>query len=259
MASLVEYFGNDGLVIDQNLVFQGKGKTTDDLLRELNDFGLDVPYLDTSGSLVRVAVRASTSVRPDKHGEKSGWYAANQMGEHTFCSFGNWRTGEERKWSSVQPNDLTVAERADLQKKLKEAKELAEKHKIERYNEVSVDCRARFDSYEEIDNHPYLESKNIKCTGLRANKKLLVVPIYNADSELRSIQYISPEGEKRFVSASEVRGNFYPIGFDIKDLSQQKTIYVVEGLATGATVNEATSNPVVCVFSANFGLHALTK
>ena len=95
MASLVEYFGNDGLVIDQNLVFQGKGKTTDDLLRELNDFGLDVPYLDTSGNLVRVAVRANSSVRPDKHGEKSGWYAANQMGEHTFCSFGNWRTGEE--------------------------------------------------------------------------------------------------------------------------------------------------------------------
>lgn len=259
MASLVKYFGNDGLVIDQHLVFQGKGKTTDDLMRELNDFGLDVPYLDTSGSLVRVAVRASSSVRPDKHGEKSGWYAANQMGEHTFCSFGNWRTGEERKWSSVQPHDLTVAERADLQKKLKEAKEIAEQHKIERYNEVSVDCRARFDSYEELSEHPYLRSKNIKCRGLRANKKLLVVPIYNADSELRSLQYISPEGEKRFVSASEVRGNFYPLGFDLKDLAQQKTIYVVEGLATGATVNEATSDPVVCVFSANFGLQALTK
>lgn len=259
MASLVEYFGSDGLVIDQNLVFQGKGKTTDDLLRELNDFGLDVPFLDTSGDLIRVSVRASVGVRPDKHGEKSGWYAANQMGEHTFCSFGNWRTGEERKWSSVQPNDLTVAERADLQKKLKEAKELAEKHKKQRYNEVSLDCVARFKSYGKTSKHQYLDTKKIKIEGLRANKKLLVVPIYNVDGDLRSLQYISERGEKRFVSASEVRGNFYPIGFDLQNLAQQKTIYIVEGLATGATVNEATSYPVVCVFSANFGLHALSK
>ena len=48
LVKLTKYF-NDGIVINQNLVFEGKGKTTDDLLTELNNFGLDVPYLDTGG------------------------------------------------------------------------------------------------------------------------------------------------------------------------------------------------------------------
>jgi putative DNA primase/helicase len=258
LVKLTKYF-NDGIVINQNLVFEGKGKTTDDLLTELNNFGLDVPYLDTGGGLVRCSVKASSITRPDKHGEKSGWYAVNQLGKHTFCAYGNWRTGEEKKWSSVQTNDLSVRERNDLQKKLKAAKEEAEKHKLERYDEVAIDCANRFEGYEQIEKHPYLDTKKIKCESLRANKTLLVVPIYNVNAEIRSLQYISAQGEKRFVSASEVKGNFFPVGFNISDLPNLDKLIICEGMATSVTSYLATGIPSVCIFSANFGLASLAN
>ena len=259
MVKLTKFYGDEGLTLDKNLVFQGKGKTTDDLLQELNNYGLDVAYLDTSGELVRVPVRAGTIARPDKHGEKSGWYAVKFLGEHIFCAYGNWRDGSEQKWSSIEPNKLTTKQKTNLQKELKQAKEEAEKHKKERYKEVALDCRARFDSYEKVGEHQYLSSKKIKNPTLKTKSQSLVVPIYNILGELRSLQYILPDGKKRFVSASEVSGNFFPIGFDIEDIANLKKIYVTEGLATGQTVNDATDSPTICVFSANFGLKTLAQ
>ena len=250
---------HDGIVLNKNLVFEGKGKNTDDLLTELNNFGLDVPYLDTTSGLVRCSVKASSSTRPDKYGEKSGWYAVNQLGKHTFCTYGNWRTGEEKKWSSVQTNDLNVRERNDLEKKLKEAKKLAEKHKQERYDEVAVDCANRFDSYKTTNKHPYLDTKKIQIKGLRAYKKFLVVPIYDTVGQIRSLQYISAKGEKRFVSASEVKGNFFPVGFNIDNLKNLDKLIICEGMATSVTTYLATGIPSVCIFSANFGIASLSK
>ena len=78
---LTKYFGEEGIVIDRNFVLHGAGKTSDDLLREMQYNGLLVNYLDTSGELTRVPVTASPGVRPDKGREKSGWYVVNTMGD----------------------------------------------------------------------------------------------------------------------------------------------------------------------------------
>jgi phage/plasmid primase-like uncharacterized protein len=228
-----------------------------DLLTEMANFGLRVSHLDMSGQLVRVPVTASSGVRPDKTNERSGWYVVNQIGDYTYANFGNWRTGAEHKWSSANRSNLTVVQREELDKKIQAAREEAEKAKKKRQNEVAVDVVNRFKSYGKVNNDQYLRSKKIQNLGLRGNKEAAVVPIFNIQGELRSLQYISPTGDKRFVSAGEVRGNLFLIGADFNSLDKIDTLILVEGYATGASVWEATKIPVACVFSANFGYEAV--
>ena len=256
---LTKYFGEEGIVIDRNFVLHGAGKTSDDLLREMQYNGLLVNYLDTSGELTRVPVTASPGVRPDKGRAKSGGYVVNMMGDKIFATYGNWRTGAEYKFSSVDVRDMTPYDRQELQDRINEAKEKGKQERLIRYQEVADQVKERFKNTQDVIEHDYLTKKQIKSYGLRQHNGSLVVPVYSISGELRSLQHIDKKGEKRFVSASEVKGNMFLIGCDHQSLPKLKELVVVEGYATGATVYEATNKPVACVFSANFGFDAITK
>jgi phage/plasmid primase-like uncharacterized protein len=249
---LTKYIGTKGLVLQTETQ-----PTQTDLLTEMQNFGLKVSYLDTSGTLVRVPVTATSGMRPDKSNEKSGWYCINEVGGHTFANFGNWRNGSEQKWSSTTNAKLSQQEREDLAKRVAEARKLAEIQQKERQNEVAVDCANRFASYQKVTEHQYLTSKKIKNFGLRANKEALVVPIYNISGEIRSLQMIQPNSDKRFVSGGQIKGNLFLLGTDFSELNKLDTLIVCEGYATAASIYMATKLPVACVFSANFGYTAV--
>lgn len=81
----------------------------------------------------------------------------------------------------------------------------------------------------------------------------LLVPVMTVDKELRGLQTISPEGEKRFMYGMEKNGNFHMIADPDKDLSKdlvQGEIILAEGYATGATLHMATEKPVAVAFDA---------
>ena len=253
---LTKYKIRHGLNKEKSYLEKNRGNEAD-LIAEMQTIGLNVGFLNTSGDLVRIPVQATPGVRPDKGNEKSGWYVINVVHNHIFATYGNWRTGAEYKWSSVQINTLTPNERQDLQLKMQQAQEEAKKQKLQRYEEVAKDCQNRFKTYSEVIKHPYLEAKKIKSYSLKLHNKSLVVPIYNLDGEIRSLQYIQEDGSKRFVSAGQVKGNIFLIGTDFNSLNKVESLVVVEGMATGVSVWDATQIPVACVFSANFGNDAV--
>ena len=109
------------LVLDKNFTFAVQGNSTDDLMREMNNQGLFINHIDTTGVVTRVAVRAAPGMRPDKGGERSGWYVCNELDGNYFATYGNWRTGEQHKWSSINTNELTPVDRQALQKRMEEA------------------------------------------------------------------------------------------------------------------------------------------
>ena len=45
---LTKYYGEKGLVIDENFAFASTGKSTDDLIREMNNQGLFINHIDTT-------------------------------------------------------------------------------------------------------------------------------------------------------------------------------------------------------------------
>ena len=257
---LTKYYGEKGLVIDENFAFASTGKSTDDLIREMNNQGLFINHIDTTGVVTRVAVRAAPGMRPDKGGERSGWYVCNELDGNYFATYGNWRTGEQHKWSSINTNELTPIDRQVLQKRMEEAVKRAEEAKQIRHNEVAKEVKERYKKCQPIISHEYLKSKNVKSYGLKQLNESLIVPVYSpASGELRSLQYIDKKGQKRFVSASEIKGNIFLIGCDFTTLATKESLIVVEGYSTTATVYESTKIPTVCVFSANFALEAVSN
>ena len=231
-----------------------KGKDTNDLINEMQAQGLRVDYLQITGEIVRVPVNELAGVKADSGGQKSGFYVVNEVNGNYFAVYGNWKTGFEGRWSSVNSYTMSNAEREDLQRKLQEAKDRANETKKQRHNEMAEKVKARFESYAKVSEHEYLTNKKVKSYGLKQHKDLLVVPVYSITGAIRSLQYINKNGEKRFASESEIKGNLFLVGAEIKDLPNLDKIIIAEGYSTSATIYEATKIPVACVFSANFCL-----
>lgn len=109
----------------------------------------------------------------------------------------------------------------------------------------------------------YLQHKQVNhCFGLRYGKKILyknekfievdslIIPAWNVDGELRSVQYIyEDEGKfhKRFSNGSEKKGCF----FNLFNWNHSDKILICEGVATALTLNELTNLNVVCAFDAD--------
>jgi len=90
---------------------------------------------------------------------------------------------------------------------------------------------------------PYLQKKKVLSHGSRLRENKLVIPLYNGDGLLSSIQFIGADGEKRFLTGSTTAKCFYLIGTPVERLC------VAEGFATGASVHEATGYAVAIAFS----------
>lgn len=95
------------------------------------------------------------------------------------------------------------------------------------------------------DKQPYLVKKRIPAFGSRANRDRLVIPLHH-QGKIANLQFISAEGEKRFLSGGRVVGCYSPIG----NITKGKPLYICEGWATGATIHLDTGAPVACALSA---------
>ena len=200
----------------------------------LNDAGLIITGLpDTSGKIQRV------STVDDKGRERSGWYVAFD-GEVFGGAYGNFKTGKTGKWSSVDRTSMTAAQIAEHQRQMQVAKAEREKAQNELYAEAAKKAEGIMSDVTEGE-HDYAKSKNI--TGMfPIRNNLLLVPAYDQNSKLSTIQFISPDGTKRFLTGGRKKGCYHIIAGD------SKTVYVCEGWATGKTINEATGKTVAVAF-----------
>ena len=104
-----------------NNLEQTKPKDLSDLINEMQAQGLRIDHLQITGEIVRVPVNELAGVKADTN-QKSGYYVINEVNGNYFATFGNWKTGFEGKWSSVNHQSMTPQQRDDLQRQLQEAK-----------------------------------------------------------------------------------------------------------------------------------------
>lgn len=171
----------------------------------------------------------------------AGWIQNFSAGEkHTWIASGHTLTKEQLE-----------AQRAEIARKREERQRLIleQQHKTER--EAHTEWIAH--DWASADN-PYLQAKGVQPFGVREDVDgTLLVPVMTVDKELRGLQTISPEGEKRFMYGMEKNDNFHMIADPDKDLSKdlaQGEIILAEGYATGATLHMATEKPVAVAFDA---------
>lgn len=127
----------------------------------------------------------------------------------------------------------------------------AERAKIEadqrRMQEDAIQvARGRWARAHTINGTPnaYLERKGVAPYGCRVEGQNLLVPLYGADGLIQSVQSIEPDGSKMFHPGAPVKGATLALMPD-----RDGPVVVVEGFATGATVQAATGLTVLIGFS----------
>jgi putative DNA primase/helicase len=95
-------------------------------------------------------------------------------------------------------------------------------------------------------NHPYLVKKRIKPHTARFYRGSLIIPLYDENGLLVSLQFIGDDGSKRMMKGGKAQGSSSPIGDGLKT----DIILICEGWATGASLHEATGHLTLVAFSA---------
>lgn len=157
---------------------------------------------------------------------------------------------EMSREAKIDPAEIERHRKARAAALEKEARE-----REERQNRTAEQAIALWERAQPIDTHPYLEAKGIKASGARLYRGplvidgmrcdgALIVPIRNAAGQLRSLQFMGPDGTKRYLPGGEKSACYHSIG------KPGELIYICEGFATGASIHEATGQAVVVSFDA---------
>ncbi len=162
----------------------------------------------------------------------------------------NFSAGEKTTWVATGhtlTKEQIEAQRAEIARKREERQRLI----LEQQQKTARDAHTEWIAHDwAADDNLYLQAKGVPAFGVREDLDgTLLVPVMTVDKELRGLQTISPEGEKRFMYGMEKNGNFHMIAEPGKDLSQGEII-LAEGYATGASLHMATEKPVAVAFDA---------
>lgn len=162
----------------------------------------------------------------------------------------NWRTGDEGTWSAKADAEMSAAEREALQERIRQAREEREREAVERYARAAEEAESLWASaYPAPDEHPYLKRKGVPALGLKlTHDSKLIVPVLDEHGNAQSLQFILPDGGKRFLPDGKVEGGFFPI--PAKDGGKSGTLLIAEGYATGASLHQATGHSVLVAFNA---------
>lgn len=204
--------------------------------------GLD---LQADGRLVRYRVAG------DKPGSRNGWAVLHDA---SLCAgaFGSWKTGETHTWCERPSPDhkpLTRAERAELQRAMyaRQQQRLAEQQAVQiSARERAYKLWARAQPAQR--NHRYLQRKGIAAAhavGMRQLRDALLIPARDTHGTLHTLQFISPDGTKRFLTGGRIKGCYFAIGRG----NPEGCLLVAEGLATGSTLHQATGHAVAVAFN----------
>lgn len=206
------------------------------------DLGGQSPVMD--GKIHRVPLHGG---RP---GALDGAYVGYLDG-HPAGWYQNYMTGEKANWKATG-HTLTEEQKAALKADAAERSRLrADEMRLER-DRVARDCAQSFsERHLASSDHPYLLKKGILPLGdIKESRtgNALLVPLFNAEGDLRNVQEISPDGSKRFQAGGEKKGCFFMIAPPAR--VGQCEVLLAEGYATGVSLHQATGLPVVVAFDA---------
>ena len=174
----------------------------------------------------------------------------------------NFQTGERQFYFLNQHGGKTLspAERAEIEAKQRQrAAELTQ-----RQEQTAARARALWHQAQPARDHPYLIRKNVQAHGARVTtwtrqteagrieiQNALLVPMYNQNGVIRSLQAIFPDDcpelgrNKDFLPCGERGGLFWWIG------QPTGTVLIAEGFSTAATLHKETGQRVYIAFAAN--------
>ena len=180
-----------------------------------------------------------------KKADDAGWYLLHDDGIPAG-SFGDWRTGIMQTWRADIGRTLTAGEEAAHRAKVEAMRRERESEEARRKSEAKAKAAAIWQKAEPAPGeHPYLIRKGIKASGAKLYNDALLIPMRDG-GDIHSLQFIGPDGDKRFLTGGRVKGCYFSIG----NPNGAAALCIAEGFATGATIHETTGYPVAVAFNA---------
>lgn len=193
------------------------------------------------------------TVEGDKSGEKSGFYVMHldTIPNGYFC---NNRTKSEFKKKYYNRGIYERISDADIEKN--KERYMAKISAMESEKKARADDVARSLRYKlkNLPNtltlaSPYFAKKQIKgsyftFTEISKNEDgesviTTCIPLYNVDGKITTVQYIAPNGQKRFAKNGQKNGSMHIV--DGKISERDRYIIICEGYATASTLQEEVS------------------
>jgi len=184
---------------------------------------------------------------PKKH-DRSGWYVGHADGICTMV-WGDWRQGIEQTIKAETGKKWTVADEMAHVARVAAAKAARDLER-KKQNEAAASTVEIIwsEGAAASPEHPYLKRKGIQPHGAKiTGDGRLMVPLFDSDGALASLQYIDADGGKLYHPGGSVSGKFCMLG----TLDAPGVLYVAEGFATAATIHEVSGRPVVVAYSAS--------
>jgi len=150
------------------------------------------------------------------------------------------------KWRAERLTTMTEVERQEWRREMKRRQDAREAEQRRLHLAAAARAQRIWDRADDLPpDHPYLIRKGVKPHGLRLYRGLAVVPLFNAVGGLINLQFIAPDGGKRFMKDGQKAGGFFAIG---EPDCEPDGLCVGEGFATMASVFEATGYMSVVAF-----------
>ncbi|MBI3479130.1 MAG: DUF3987 domain-containing protein [Nitrosomonadales bacterium] len=192
------------------------------------------------------------NVEGDKRGKRNGWYVLHLDGL-AAGSFGSWRTGESHQWCTKAEREMSNEEREQNRLRIATAKAEREAEEAKLREVARLKAEKLWARAGSVDSaHPYLAKKGIRPVGIKQLNNMLVVPVRDADGALHSLQFISADGSKRFLTGGRKAGCYAAMG------EPMGALCIAEGYATGVSIHHATEYAVAVAFDAG-NLAAVAK
>lgn len=187
---------------------------------------------------------------------KRGFYVAHPDGIPAGTII-NHKTGERIDWTASRaPAAASPEDRArqSAQVAADRTARLAERQRGESQAARKAEAALR-QSKPATSSHPYLARKGVQAHGLRQDRRgNLLVPMRDLNGKVWGVQTIAPDGGKLFAKGGRKQGTFALLGRPGAD----SPLVFAEGVATAASVREATSLAMIVVFDAG-NLHNVVK
>jgi len=181
----------------------------------------------------------------DKAGALSIWYNFHPDAPASGAA-GDWRTGARVTWCSKRPERLSRAEREALHRRIEADRRRAQEAQEARHRAAAQRAAHIWANSKPADaGHQYLRRKGIQPGVARESRGSLVLPVVGFDGALHGLQFIAPDGSKRFISGMAKAGHFIPTG-GLPDGS--RPLWICEGHATASTIQ--AMRPSVCIITA---------
>ena len=159
--------------------------------------------------------------------------------------FGDFVSGLNSYVFDKNESEYSKSEFKKVRERMKKAREEAFIEQTKIHENAAITAKNIWEKAHEAIEHPYLLKKKIQSYGLKEYNDCLLVPLFDTEGKLWSLQFITKD-TKRFMSGGKKKGCYFVIG----TISPSENAFVCEGYATGATIHECSKIPVVVAFDA---------